>query len=174
MGSPTIREQYNTGRTGDSEELVQPISKQFWNATALSLMTFGAVALIVGGPSQASAAQLVCRKVVAENISGEGANSAAGSRVKCALGEMLTGGTCYPETRPEPDGTCETSAMGIIQPVVDHGGTTEEAFFTCLQTGGSECPVEARTRAMAICCKIVDEAAPAAGDKKAAAPAVQK
>ena len=153
---------------------MQPISKRFWNMTALSLLTFGTVAGVVTAlPDAASAAQLVCRKVVAENITGEGSNSGAGSRVKCALGEMLTGGTCYPETRPDPDGTCQTSAMGIIQPVVDHGGTTEEAFFTCLQTGGSECPVQARTRAMAICCKITDEAAPAAGAKPAA-PAVQQ
>lgn len=109
----------------------------------------------------AEAAQLVCRKVVADSTSGEGANTGAGSRVKCALGEMLTGGTCYPETRPESDGTCQTSAMGVIQPIVDHPGTTEEAFFTCLQTGGSDCPVAARTRAMAICCKVVDDAAAA-------------
>ena len=123
--------------------------------------------LLTAGSGGADAAQLECRKVVADMVTGEGANSGAGSRVKCALGEMLTGGTCYPETRPEPDGTCQTSAMGIIQPIVDHPGTTEEAFFTCLQTGGSDGPVQARTRAMAICCKVTDGAAPAAG----AAPA---
>ena len=102
----------------------------------------------------AAASQLVCRKVVAEKVTGEGRNAAEGSRVKCALGEMLTGGTCYAETRPEEDGSCQTSAMGIIQQIVDHPGTTEEAFFTCLQTGGTDCPVAARTRAMAVCCKI--------------------
>ena len=112
----------------------------------------------------AAASQLVCRKVVAEKVTGEGRNAAEGSRVKCALGEMLTGGTCYAETRPEEDGSCQTSAMGIIQQIVDHPGTTEEAFFTCLQTGGTDCPVAARTRAMAVCCKIADE--PAAAEKK--------
>ena len=101
--------------------------------------------------------RLTCRKVVSETVTGEGRNAAEGSRVKCAAGEMLTGGTCYAETRPEADGSCQTSAMGIIQPIVDKGGTTEEAFFTCLQTGGTDCPVRERTRAMAICCKIDDK-----------------
>lgn len=110
----------------------------------------------------ASADQLVCRKVVAAAASGEGRNALEGSRVKCGPGEMLTGGTCYAEERPAEDGSCQTSAMGIIQPIVEHAGTTEEAFFTCLQTGGSDCPVTARTRAMAICCKIEAGAAPAA------------
>jgi hypothetical protein len=124
---------------------------------ALLLM---AAALVVASVAPADAApQLVCRKAVAENVTGEGRNAAEGSRVKCAKGEMLTGGTCYAETRPETDGTCQTSAMGIIQQIVDHPGTTEEAFFTCMQTGGNECPVQARTRAMAICCKIEDSAA---------------
>ncbi len=119
-------------------------------------------ALIVAGAQQADAApQLVCRKVVADTPTGEGRNAALGSRVKCARGEMLTGGTCYAETRPEEDGSCQTAATGIIQQIVDHPGTTEEAFFTCMQTGGTDCPVQARTRAMAICCKI-DEPAPAA------------
>lgn len=108
----------------------------------------------------AMADQLVCRKVVSETLTGEGRNAALGSRVKCAPGEMLTGGTCYAETRPEPDGSCQTAATGIIQTIVDHPGTTEEAFFTCMQTGGTDCPVASRTRAMAICCKI--EAAGAA------------
>ena len=130
--------------------------------------------MLASGARQAAAAdRLVCRKVVADMVSGEGSNSGAGSRVKCALGEMLTGGTCYPETRPEADGTCQTSAMAIIQPIIDHPGTTEEAFFTCLQTGGTECPVKERTRAMAICCKIQDDTAAAAPATKAA-PAVKK
>ena len=121
-------------------------------------------------PALASADALTCRKVVAENVSGEGRNALEASRVKCAEGEMLTGGTCYPETRPEADGTCQTSAMGIIQVLADHPGTTEGAFFTCLQTGGSDCPAEARTRAMAICCKIVPSA-PATNAGPASPPA---
>jgi hypothetical protein len=136
---------------------VRPISKRFSTETAFCILTAGAIVAALAAP--ASAGQLVCRKVVSETTSGEGANTGQGSRVKCALGEMLTGGTCYPETRPEADGTCQTSAMGVIQPIVEHPGTTEEAFFTCLQTGGSDCPVAARTRAMAICCKIVEDAA---------------
>jgi hypothetical protein len=56
--------------------------------------------------------------------------------------------------------------MGIIQQIIDHPGTTEEAFFTCMQTGGTECPVSARTRAMAICCKVDDGTAAAADKKK--------
>jgi len=126
-----------------------------------------ALALVLAstGPA-AAAAELFCRKVVAEKVTGEGRNAAEGSRVKCPPGEMLTGGTCYAETRPEEDGTCQTSAMGIIQQIIDHPGTTEESFFTCMQTGGSECPVEARTRAMAICCKVVEGAAAGDGAKK--------
>jgi hypothetical protein len=119
-------------------------------------------AVIVADAERAEAApQLVCRKVVAETATGEGRNAALGSRVKCAKGEMLTGGTCYAETRPEEDGSCQTSAMGIIQQIIDHPQTTEEAFFTCMQTGGTDCPVQARTRAMAICCKIEEPAAAA-------------
>ncbi|MBI5506429.1 MAG: hypothetical protein HY899_16675 [Deltaproteobacteria bacterium] len=120
--------------------------------SAITLLTL--VASFGAGVHPAAADSLVCRKVVAEAPSGEGRNSAAASRVKCGPGEMLTGGTCYAEVRPEEDGTCQTSAMGIIQPLAEHSGTTEEAFFSCLQTGGSDCPVQARTRAMAICCKI--------------------
>lgn len=120
-----------------------------------------AVATLLAAAAPVGAAELVCRKAVAEKVSGEGRNAAEGSRVKCAPGEMLTGGTCYAETRPEEDGTCQTSAMGIIQQIIDHPGTTEEAFFTCMQTGGTDCPVQARTRAMAICCKVVDAAAAA-------------
>jgi len=149
---------------------VRRISKRILSATTLSIAMAGAI--VTTGADPASAAdRLVCRKVVAETVTGEGANTGAGSRVKCALGEMLTGGTCYPETRPEADGTCQTSAMAVIQPIIDHPGTTEEAFFTCLQTAGTDCPVQARTRAMAICCKIEsgDEAA-----KTAAPPAVKK
>jgi len=119
----------------------------------------------IGSVRSAGADALVCRKVVAEAPSGEGRNSAAASRVKCAPGEMLTGGTCYAEVRPEADGTCQTSAMGIIQPLAEHPGTTEEAFFSCLQTGGTDCPVQARTRAMAICCKVQAEAPPAGANK---------
>jgi hypothetical protein len=140
---------------------VQGISKHWVRSAAVSVAAAACLFTI----GDATAAQLVCRKVVAESASGEGRNTAAASRVKCALGEMLTGGTCYPETRPEEDGSCQTSAMGIIQQVVDHPGTTEEAFFTCMQTGGSSCPEAARTRAMAICCKI---------EETPAAPAVKK
>jgi hypothetical protein len=125
-----------------------------------------AAAFVVVDVRNADAApQLVCRKVVAETATGEGRNAAQGSRVKCGAGEMLTGGTCYAETRPEPDGTCQTSAMGIIQQIVDYPQTTQEAFFTCMQTGGNECPVQARTRAMAICCKIDDVPAAAGATK---------
>ena len=139
----------------------------------LSIVTIGVVSAMALPAS--AAPRLVCRKVVADNVSGEGSNSGAGSRVKCAVGEMLTGGTCYPETRPDADGKCQTSAMGIIQPIVDHPGTTEEAFFTCLQTGGSDCPVAARTRAMAVCCKIQDDAGAAAtGGAEKEPPAVKK
>lgn len=126
------------------------------------LTAFG---LVLTSGTAADADELVCRKVVAESATGEGRNAALGSRVKCALGEMLTGGACYADTRPEEDGTCQTSAMGIIQQIVDHPGTTEEAFFTCMQTGGTECPVAARTRAMAICCKIAPSEG-AAAEKK--------
>jgi hypothetical protein len=119
----------------------------------------GGLVLAAGAGRANAGAQLVCRKVVAENVTGEGRNAALGSRVKCALGEMLTGGTCYAEVRPEEDGSCQTSATGIIQPIIDHPATTEEAFFTCMQTGGTDCPVKERTRAMAVCCKVVEEAA---------------
>jgi hypothetical protein len=44
--------------------------------------------------------------------------------------------------------------MGIIQTLAETPTTTAGSFFTCLQTGGSECHIEERTRAMAICCKI--------------------
>ena len=137
---------------------------RFFNLVMVPIVA-GAVVLTTA-IHPAAAAQLVCRKVVAENPTGEGRNAALGSRVKCAPGEMLTGGTCYAETRPEEDGSCQTAATGIFQPIIDHPGTTEEAFFTCLQTGGTECPVAARTRAMAICCKV-EEAAAATAAKPA-------
>jgi hypothetical protein len=128
------------------------------SGAAVGLFVVGVVVMWAEPDGASAAPQLVCRKVIAENVTGEGQNALDASRVKCAPGEMLTGGTCYPETRPEDDGSCQTSAMGIIQPIIDHATTTEEAFFTCLQTGGSNCPVASRTRAMAICCKIADEA----------------
>ncbi len=115
------------------------------------------VVALAGAPTEASAeAALTCRKVVAKEASAEGRNALKASRVKCSPGEFLTGGICYPEIRPEDDGSCQTSAMGIIQTLADHPLTTEAAFYTCLQTGGTDCPVEARTRAMAICCKIAE------------------
>jgi hypothetical protein len=114
-------------------------------------------AAAVGASLTASAAfaepSMTCRKVVAAEATGEGRNTAKGSRARCNSDEFLTGGTCYPEVRPEEDGSCQTSAMGIIQTVVDFPGTTRSAFFTCMQTGGTDCPVQERTRAMAICCK---------------------
>lgn len=123
-------------------------------------VTAAALGVLAAALPASAGSHLVCRKVVAETVTAEGRNAALGSRVKCAKGEMLTGGTCYAEVRPEADGTCQTSASGIIQPIVDHPGTTEEAFFTCLQTGGTDCPVKERTRAMAVCCKIEEGDAP--------------
>jgi hypothetical protein len=117
------------------------------------------LAIGVAGAPPVAAAGMTCRKVVAPTATGEGRNTAEASRVKCAAGEFLTGGVCYPEVRPEEDGSCQTSAMGIIQQIIDHPDSTEEAFFTCLQTGGTDCPVQERTRAMAICCRY--EADPA-------------
>jgi hypothetical protein len=136
---------------------------------ALAATLVGGFLLTVGpgAGSAEAAAKLVCRKVVAETVTGEGRNTGAASRVKCAAGEMLTGGTCYPETRPEEDGSCQTSATGIFQQIIDHPQTTEQAFFSCLQTGGTDCPVKERTRAMGICCKVVDgDEAGEAADKK--------
>ena len=126
-------------------------------AGRLALATLCLTALPALDASTAEAG-MSCRKVVAASATGEGRNTAEASRVKCAEGEFLTGGTCYPEVRPEPDGSCQTSAMGIIQQIVDHPDTTEQAFFSCLQTGGTDCPVEERTRAMAVCCKFVEDA----------------
>ena len=135
------------------------------NPTAVSWIFIVAAAAIAVAPAATShAGGLVCRKVVAPAASGEPSNALNASRARCADDEMLTGGTCYAEVRPEADGSCQTSAMGIIQTLAENPGTTKGAFFTCLQTGGSNCAVEERTRAMAICCKIEegDAAAPAA------------
>jgi len=140
------------GRMGRAAVLVR-------KANALVLVTVGLVLVAAVAPAWADA-KLVCRKVVAENVTGEGRNAALGSRVKCGPGEMLTGGTCYAETRPEEDGTCQTSAMGIIQQIVDHPGTTEESFFTCMQTGGTECPVAARTARWRSAARSTTAAAP--------------
>lgn len=123
--------------------------------TTISLALLVATTVVVS--VSVAEAGLTCRKVVAKEATGEGRNALKGSRVKCGEGEFLTGGACYPEVRPEEDGSCQTSAMGIIQTLVDYPGTTEAAFFTCMQTGGTDCPVDERTRAMAICCRIVDE-----------------
>jgi hypothetical protein len=122
--------------------------------------TLAVTAVAVIEPVTAHAGGLVCRKVVAPASSGEGRNALTASRVRCGDDEMLTGGTCYPEVRPEEDGSCQTSAMGIIQTLAENPTTTQGAFFTCMQTGGTGCAVEERTRAMAICCKIDGDAAP--------------
>jgi hypothetical protein len=141
----------------------------------LALALFVAAAI----PIAAQAGGMTCRKVVSKDVSGEGRNALKASRVRCDNDEFLTGGTCYPEVRPEPDGTCQTSAMGIIQTLAEFPESTQGAFFTCLQTGGSECPVEERTRAMAICCKSVEAAtsspaADAPNAQTAPAPAPDK
>ncbi|TFH31565.1 MAG: hypothetical protein E4H00_03250 [Myxococcales bacterium] len=111
------------------------------------------------GPSlsTAHAGGLTCRKVVASEATKEGSNALEGSRARCRSDEMLTGGVCYPDVRPEPDGKCQTSAMGLIQTLAESPDTTQGAFFTCLQTSGNECHVEERTRAMAICCRYTDD-----------------
>ena len=121
--------------------------------TMISLLALTAVGAQAGG-------LLTCRKVVASEATKEGRNALEGSRARCRSDEMLTGGTCYAEVRPEEDGSCQTSAMGIIQTLAESPETTQGAFFTCLQTGGNECAVEERTRAMAICCKISTEGEP--------------
>lgn len=120
--------------------------------TAVALFFATTIWAAVSTPAMAEPS-MTCRKVVASEPTGEGRNTAKGSRARCADDEFLTGGACYPEVRPEEDGSCQTSAMGIIQTVVDYPGTTQAAFFTCMQTGGTDCPVQERTRAMAICCK---------------------
>jgi hypothetical protein len=48
--------------------------------------------------------------------------------------------------------------MGIIQTLAESPNTTQGAFYTCLQTGGTNCAIEERTRAMAICCKYTEGA----------------
>jgi hypothetical protein len=124
---------------------------------AVAVSALAAVAITAGAGHEAHAGGLVCRKVVAPAASGEKRNALNASRVRCADDEMLTGGSCYPEVRTEDDGTCQTSAMAIIQTLAENPGTTRGAFYTCLQTGGTDCAVEERTRAMAICCKIEAE-----------------
>jgi hypothetical protein len=124
---------------------------------AVSVSALAVAAITVIPSTTAHAGGLVCRKVVSPAASGEGRNALTASRVRCGDDEMLTGGTCYPEVRPEPDGSCQTSAMGIIQVLAEHPSSTQGAFFTCMQTGGTNCAVEERTRAMAICCKMTDE-----------------
>jgi hypothetical protein len=122
-------------------------------ARALTLAAVVCLPLLATGVQPAHAGGLTCRKVVAKEASGEGRNALKASRAKCGGSEFLTGGTCYPEVRPEADGSCQTSAMGIIQTLAEYPESTRGAFFTCLQTGGTECAVQERTRAMAICCK---------------------
>lgn len=115
---------------------------------------FMMISILGVGASTTQAGGLTCRKVVASEATKEGRNALEGSRARCRSDEMLTGGTCYAEVRPETDGSCQTSAMGIIQTLAESPETTQGAFFTCLQTGGTTCAVEERTRAMAICCKM--------------------
>ncbi len=128
---------------------------------AWTLVALASAVVVTFSPGAATTAQaggLSCRKVVGKP-SGEGVNGLKASRARCSNEEFLTGGVCYPEVRPEPDGSCQTSAMGIIQTLAEWPQSTRGAFYTCLQTGGSECAVEERTRAMAICCRMDDEAA---------------
>lgn len=115
-----------------------------------------AAVLLALSAAPAHAGGMTCRKVVAGEASGESSNALKASRARCRDDEFLTGGVCYPEVRPDPDGSCQTSAMGIIQTLAETPHTTQGAFFTCLQTGGTECAIEERTRAMAICCKYED------------------
>ena len=117
-------------------------------------LVVGLTFVALGAAVPAHSGGMTCRKVVASEASGEGSNALKASRVKCGNEEFLTGGTCYPEVRPEEDGSCQTSAMGIIQTLAEYPGTTKGAFFACLQTGGTECPVEERALAMAICCRF--------------------
>ncbi len=124
---------------------------------SVAAVTLAALTLAVLVPQAAQAGGLQCRKVVSRTASGEGRNPLKASRVKCGPDEFLTGGACYPEVRPEADGSCQTSAMGIIQTLAQWPQSTRGAFYTCMQTGGTDCPVEERTRAMAICCKFVDD-----------------
>ena len=129
-------------------------------ARSSALLSLAALAIVgalgLATVDEAQAGGMICRKVVAPEASAEGRNALKASRVKCHADEFLTGGVCYPSERPEADGSCQTSAMGIIQTISDAVDTTMGAFYTCLQTGGTDCPVEQRTRAMAICCKFSD------------------
>lgn len=125
-------------------------------AGATAATAVASALLLAGLPSFAQAGGMTCRKVVASEASGESSNALKASRARCRNDEFLTGGICYPEVRPNPDGTCQTSAMGIIQTLAESPTTTAGSFFTCLQTGGTECHIEERTRAMAICCKYTD------------------
>jgi len=120
-------------------------------AAALAISVFA-----LSAPT-AQAGGLTCRKVVASEPTKEPTNAIQGSRARCRSDEFLTGGTCYPEVRPEADGNCQTGAMAVIQTLAENPETTQGAFFTCLQTMGTDCHVEERTRAMAICCKITDD-----------------
>ena len=120
-------------------------------AAALAISFVGLLA------SSAQAGGLTCRKVVASEPTKVATNALQGSRARCRADEFLTGGTCYPEVRPETDGSCQTAAMAVIQTLAESPETTQGAFFTCLQTMGTDCHVEERTRAMAICCKIADD-----------------
>ena len=121
---------------------------------AVSMTVLSTIGL---GANVAQAGGLTCRKVVATEATKEGRNALEGSRARCRNDEFLTGGVCYPEVRPEADGSCQTSAMGLIQTLAESPETTQGAFFTCLQTGGNDCHVEERTRAMAICCKLAED-----------------
>jgi hypothetical protein len=131
-----------------------PHSDAAFSNTRCALVAAVFVSLFFSAVPAAQAGGLVCRKVVGSEASGEGRNALDASRARCKTDEFLTGGTCYPQVRPESDGSCQTSAMGLIQTLAESPGTTQGAFFTCLQTGGSDCAVDERTRAMAICCKI--------------------
>jgi len=128
-------------------------------ADLLAPVLIGAL-ISVACPLSAHAGGMTCRKVVAGEASGESSNALKASRARCRNDEFLTGGVCYPEVRPEPDGSCQTSAMGIIQTLAESPHTTQGACFTCLQTAGTDCAIEERTRAMAICCKYTDGAEP--------------
>jgi hypothetical protein len=132
-----------------------------WDATsstakrAIVVTVF--LSMVLAAVPAAQAGGLTCRKVVATEASGEGRNAMKASRARCRSDEFLTGGTCYPAVRPEADGSCQTSAMGLIQTLAESPDKTAGAFFTCFQTGGTDCAVEERTRAMAICCKIEED-----------------
>ena len=131
-----------------------PHSDAAFSNVGRAIIAAAVLSLFFSAVPTAQAGGLVCRKVVGSEASGEGRTALEASRARCKNDEFLTGGTCYPQVRPESDGSCQTSAMGLIQTLAESPGTTQGAFFTCLQTGGSDCAVDERTRAMAICCKI--------------------